>query len=129
VSYLDGFERLDGPATVELAVGPAGVEIREMMPGTRSILLPLEQITGASVAGPLRSVGSQPRKGSSGWLRLRNTSDQPEAGRVALTLKFREEGEDRTVVFERDDTGAIDPLRRIARTITMLIKFNSGETI
>jgi hypothetical protein len=121
VNYLDGFERLDGPATMELAVSPTGVEIRELMPGTRSILIPVASIVGASVTGPLRTVGSHQRKGTSGWVKL-TADDDSQQGRVALSLKCKLQGEDLTVIFEREDKTGLDALSRIARTINLLVR-------
>jgi hypothetical protein len=122
VEYIEGFERLDGPAPVGLVVGPSGLEIRELMPGTRSILIPIELLVSAGVTGPLRSVGTPPRRSASGWLRLKANDEPGENRRSALTLKHRLDGESQTVVFERNDEVGVEVLRRIARTITLLIR-------
>ena len=125
VSYLEGFDRLDGPAPVELVVTPTAVEVHEMMPGTRSIVLPVVSIIAANVTGPLKRVGSPTIKESSGWLRIKG-SDQPnDLQRSALTLKYQTDGEVMSVVFERTDANGLEHLRRIARTIKLLVKVKS----
>jgi hypothetical protein len=127
VEYVEGFERLDGPAPVGIVVGPSGVEVRELMPGTRSILIPPGLLVSASVTGPLRSVGTPPRRSASGWLRLRSNDEPADNRRSALTLKHRLDGETQTVVFERNDEVGVEVLRRIARTITLLIRLEGTK--
>jgi hypothetical protein len=127
VEYIEGFERLDGPAPVGLVVSPSGVEVREQMPGTRSIQIPIDLLVSASVTGPLRSVGTPPRRSASGWLRLKSTDESLTKRRSALTLKHRLDGEIQTVVFERNDEVGGEVLRRIARTIALLIRLGGAQ--
>jgi hypothetical protein len=122
VEYLDGLERLDGPANVNIIVSPSGVEVSEQMPGTRSILLPVESLISARATGPLRSVGGKPRPSPSGWLRLNAPAPGEEKVRSALTLKYEMDGEMRELVLERNDSGGADVLRRMARTIESLMR-------
>src|SRR5215813_1029875 len=49
LTYLGGLDRLDSPQTVSLQVASEGVEIREMMPGTRAVQIPAEAILEARV--------------------------------------------------------------------------------
>jgi len=123
VDYVEGFDRLDGPATVALTIAPDGLEVRELMPGTRTIRIPPESIVSASVTGPLRRVG-QP-SGSTGWLRRKAASGQLPSQRASLSIKYREEGEIKVVVFERTDAAGMDVIRRFARTIAMLVRKSS----
>src|ERR1051325_11020811 len=37
IDYLDGIERLDNPAPVKLLISADGLEVTELMPGSRSI--------------------------------------------------------------------------------------------
>ncbi|HKY05981.1 MAG TPA: hypothetical protein VJQ56_13885, partial [Blastocatellia bacterium] len=49
VGYLGGIERLDNPCPVKLVVGPSGLEVSEVMPGSRVIKIAPDQLTGARV--------------------------------------------------------------------------------
>ena len=128
VEYLDGFERLDGPATVALSIGPEGVELKELMPGSRSVMISTESIISARVTGPLKRVGSVETR-PSGWLRLKAGGQQPEQHRSALTLRYRDEdGTEISVVFERLDSVGADVLKRIGRTISLLIRLKAEQS-
>src|SRR5262249_25494147 len=114
--------RIDGPATVSLTVSPEGIEIRELFPGTRSVIIGARQLSTVSFAGPLRRVGILNSTRAAGWLRKTGSKKTARRNRSTLTIKYSDEGETRALVVERIDEGGPEVLQRLARTIRLLIR-------
>jgi len=126
VEYIEGFERIDGPATVSLTIGPQGIEIKELFPGTRSVVIASDQLLTVSFAGPLRRVGLLRSQKTVGWLRRNTAEKRTRKNRSALTIKYSEDGETRALVVERSDENGPEVLQRLARTIRLLIRLARG---
>ena len=130
LDYVAGIERLDDPTPVRLAISEAGIEIVEIMPGSRKILIPAGDIVDARVTGAGKR---SPEKITSPpwWLRLgrsvfrrTRTADSPteEIPVYTLTIRYEEAGEVRSAVFHRRGGVGLSMIQRLARSAASLVR-------
>ena len=137
VGYLDGIERLDNPTPVTLMIDSDGIEVSELMPGSRTARISAASIIEARVVDASVMVKGQGKRG--GWLRLAlkpfggssRTEEEPEVKKhdYILSIKYRQGENIRHAVFHREDRGGLDAVERLARIIEMLVRLKSdGES-
>lgn len=133
-TYLGGFDRLDGPQPVSLRVTSEGVEIRELMPGTRTVQIPAAAILEARVVRNIDKVRVD--EAIPWWRKLffddetnqQNLRQKEEILReYIVTIRYRSGDKILNVAFRRDDATASMTAERVARAINSLLKPNAAE--
>jgi hypothetical protein len=128
IGYLDGIERLDNPTPIILLIDSGGVEVREVMPGTRSSRIPAEAIISATVVDGstmVEAVRDRPRL----WQLLLRPMSSSAARRTQvkkhdyiLNIKYREGDYVQNAVFHREDRAGLSVVEGLARIISMLVR-------
>ncbi|HEX8183683.1 MAG TPA: hypothetical protein VF747_03000, partial [Blastocatellia bacterium] len=123
IGYLDGIERLDNPAPVRLTVETAGLEVRELMPGSRLVKIDAASLVHASVVDGSTMVEGEPVRSPWWWLALGpfavvvKGKKKPDTKNhdYLLAVKYRASGEERTAVFHREDRAGLAMVEGLAR--------------
>jgi hypothetical protein len=135
IDYVSGIERLDESMPVRLAVGAAGVEVIEMMPGSRRVLIPAHELIEARAqlagSGDDRQKATRRRRQFTiGKLSIPIPSGR-QAGRetqeYVLTIKYGDESGTRIAVFRGEEIGGRSSIDTIARTISLLIRWRQSQ--
>ena len=132
IDYLGGIDRLDDPAPVKLAVGPAGVEIDEIIPGSRKVKIEAHQILDAQVEDASTSIKNKRKRAAWWWYLIRplgsGAPDQKPADTkkhdYILTIVYKSEGDVKKAVFRREDRLGLSLLNGVARIIALLVRRN-----
>ena len=132
IEYLGGIERLDDPAPVKLAVGPEGVEINEIIPGSRSVKIAADQIIDAHVEDASTFIEGKPKRRALWWYLIWPLGSPPPAEKPSdtkkhdyiLTIIYKAEDEVRTAAFRRGDSLGLSLLNGVARIIALLVRRN-----
>ena len=130
LDYVGGIERLEDPTAVRLVISEAGIEIVEIMPGSRKVLIPAAAIVDARV-----TVGGGPRPEKTTpqpwWLRLgrsilrtsrRTKRPVEEIPDYTLTIRYQESGEARSAVFHRRGGAGLSMIQGLARSVASLVR-------
>jgi hypothetical protein len=135
IDYLDGIERLDNPASVRLVIDRKGVEVSELMPGTRTIRIDANSLIRADVIDGSTEIEPK-RKYRALWkilifpLGLLMSKDKPPETRrhdYILNIRYKVGDEIHNAVFHRQDRVGLSMVEGIARIINMLVKIESGR--
>jgi hypothetical protein len=132
VNYLGGIDRLDDPAPVKLAIGPGGIEVNEILPGSRTIRIHAEDVIDARVEDASAVVEGKPKRAPWWWYLIRplgSARSAPDPGETKkhhyiLTVRYNEEGEVRKAIFYREDRLGLSLLNGLARIIALLVRRN-----
>ena len=136
IDYLDGIARLDNPAPVRLVIDSDGIEVSELMPGSRKIKIDAESIISADVIDASVAVESKPRRiplwriltapfGLRGWKDERVETKQHD---YMLTIRYKAGNEIMSAVFHRQDRIGLSIVEGLARIINMLVKIKSSRS-
>ena len=126
LSYLGGIERLDNPESVRLIVQPDGIEIKELMPGSRVVKIAAEFIIEARVINNIDKV--QVEEGIPWWRKLffdaetnkKNIKTKEQILRESvLTIRYRSGDKILNAAFRRDDS-ASTTINNVANAINLL---------
>jgi hypothetical protein len=136
IDYLDGIERLDNPAPVKLIISGDGIEVTELMPGSRSIKIAATSLIQASVVDGSTIVEGKRVRSPWWWLALGplavvirgKKKEDVKKYDYLLTIKYKAGGEERNAVFHREDRVGLTMLDGLARIINMLVRMKSGES-
>jgi hypothetical protein len=136
IDYLDGIERLDNPAPVRLVIDGTGIEVSELMPGSRSIKIPAASLIRASVVDGSNMVEGKRVRSPWWWLALGpfavvvKGKKMPDTKRhdYLLTVKYRSGGEERNAVFHREDRAGLSMVEGLARIINALVRLKSKDS-
>jgi hypothetical protein len=136
IDYLDGIERLDNPAPVKLVINADGIEVSELMPGSRSIKIAAASLIRASVVDGSTTVEGKRARSAWWWLALGpfavvvRGKKKPDTKKhdYLLTIKYRAGAEERNAVFHREDRAGLSMVEGLARIINALVRMNSGES-
>ena len=136
IDYLEGIWRLDNPAPVRLVIDREGIEVSELMPGTRTIRIEAESLIRADVVDA--STESEPKKTRLPFWKLLITplESKKRKGRLPdtkqhdyiLNIRYKEGDEIRNAVFHRQDRAGLSFVEGLARIINMLVKIRSGRS-
>ena len=137
IDYLGGIWRLDNPAPVRLTINSEGVEVSELMPGSRTVRIAGESLIRADVVDA--SIVNQPgKKRLSFWKALvtpfnsqewkRKSADTTKHDYV-LTIRYKEGDEVCNAVFHRQDRAGRVVVEGLARIVNMLAKLKSDSDI
>jgi len=122
VDYVSGIDRLDNPGPVRMVISSEGIEIAEILPGTRSFKIPAPSIIEVNVTAS--TVASQPKE-APWWRKITGSSKEPSTtrsnegrlGDYIFTVKYQCDNEEGTIVFRRYDPSGNMPIWRIADTL------------
>jgi hypothetical protein len=135
IDYLDGIERLDNPTPVRLTIGADGLEVCELMPGSRIVKIDAASLLQATVVDGSTTVEGKRVRSPWRWLALGPLAvvvrgkKQPDTKNhdYLLTIKYREGGEERNAVFHREDRAGLAMIDLVARTINSLVRMRSKK--
>src|SRR5262245_950561 len=124
ILYVDGIDRFADAGPVRLMISAKGVEVVELMPGSRSIKIPVETILEANV---IIATADEQREGSRSALRRRVFR---RAGRQAveqqchytLAIRFTVGSEVQTASFRREDRVGLAVVEGLARILSALVR-------
>ena len=135
IGYLDGIDRFEDAAPVRLIISAEGIEISELIPGTRSVKIPASSILGASAVDASTMTEGKRVRPKWWWLALgpvallipgRRTPNIKDHDYI-LTIKYRKGNETRNAVFHRDDRVGLSVVEGLARIVTSLVRGERGE--
>ena len=135
IDYIDGIERLDYPAPVKLVINGDGIEVSELMPGSRTIKIAAPSLIQANVVDGSTTVEGKRVRSPWWWLALGpfalviKGKKKPDTKKhdYLLTIKYRADGGERNAVFHREDRAGLPMLEGLARIINMLVRMKSKE--
>lgn len=135
LDYLSGIERLDEPIPVRLIVGPSGLEVFELMPGSRRVLIPADSLLEAQTDTQTEKTGEEASSRRRNQISFRRSHPGVGSGRphdsskqvCILTIRFREGDEMRDAVFQDQEGRGQSSIDNIARTISMLIRWRVSQ--
>jgi hypothetical protein len=136
IGYLDGIDRFEDPGPLRLIIGPDGIEVAELIPGTRSVKIAATAVLEANVVDASTMVPGKRVRSRWWWLALgplavlvpgKRTPDVKEHDYI-LTIKYKAGAEVRNAVFHREDRSGLVVVEGLARILTMLTrKTEKGE--
>jgi hypothetical protein len=130
IEYLSGIERLNDPTPVRLVINIDGIEISEVMPGSRTIRIPARDVIEAQVADGSTVIEGERSRPFWWWLVLgplalaipgKKGADEKNHDYL-LTIKYRDYGEIRHAVFHREDSAGLSLVTGVARIVSSLVK-------
>ena len=126
IGYLDGITRFEDPASVRLTVSDEGIEVAEVLPGTRSFKIPASSIIESNFAdaSTVTDEAQVPRKRR--WF-SRAKSAEVKVHDYILAIKYKEGDETRTAVFHRQDRAGLTVIEKLSRIVNSLIRQHSDE--
>ncbi|HXG66917.1 MAG TPA: hypothetical protein VNO70_17575 [Blastocatellia bacterium] len=135
LDYHSGIARLDDPLTVKVMVSAAGVEVTELMPGSRRILIPAASIIDVDTYET--EMMPEPNQEPLSWWERALRALRKDAGKAAhdyvLKITYEEGGEIWSALFHREGDMGASLVNRIARAIGALVrrhgeKHSQGES-
>ena len=141
IEYLGGIDRLDDPAPVRLTVGPAGIEVNEIIPGSRTVKIAADKIIDARVVDASTVIEGKKKRRLIWWfiigpLALFLPGEKlPDTKKYdyIITVRYKEAGEIRNAVFHREDRLGLSLVDGLARIIALLVRRNeklrAGEVL
>jgi hypothetical protein len=136
IDYLDGIERLDDPTPVRLRIDSDGVEVCELMPGSRTIRLPAESLIRADVVDA--SVQVKPKRERRIWRKIllfpfgfgggKDEEVETTQYDYVLTIRYKNGDGTRNAVFHRQDRAGLSIVEGLARIINMLARMKSNSS-
>lgn len=133
LDYLSGIERLDNAMPVRLTISAAGVEVKEVLPGSRIFLLSPDLIIEARVIDKIETVKVEKR--ASLLQKLLSESSSPQGPQFMeqithdyiLTIWYRLEGRVFTAAFHREDEAGKAMITNVAKTVNSLVQFQAAQ--
>jgi len=123
VDYVSGIDRLDNPGPVRMVISSEGIEIAEILPGTRTFKIPAASIIDVNVTASNVKNEAMERPW---WRRFTrsvkevSTNDTNESGDYLFTVRYEQDNTEGTIVFRRYDPNGNMPVWRIADTLGRL---------
>jgi hypothetical protein len=135
IDYVDGIERLDNPVPVRLVISSEGIEISELMPGSRTFKIGAEAIVAATVVDASTTIEGKKSRPRWLWFALGPLAAAVPARQMPddikheyiLNIKYCVDEEERNAVFRRADRLGLHAMEGLARIIRMLIKVKSKK--
>ena len=136
IDYLGGIERLEDPATVKLAIDASGIEISEVLPGSRIIRIPAEDIIEARMVDATSIVEGKTVRPTWWWFAFgpfalaRRGNKLPDTVKhdYILTIKYRSENKVASAVFHREDRLGSSMVNGLVRIIMALVRRTSEQS-
>lgn len=137
IGYLDGIDAFEDAETVRLTINANGIEVADLIPGTRSIKIPASQILEANFVDASTMIKGKRVRPRWWWLALgpaallipgRRTPNT-KAHDYILTIKYEAGEKVRNAVFHREDRAGRAVIEGLARIVSSLTKHNRlGKT-
>ncbi|HKA16702.1 MAG TPA: hypothetical protein VKN18_00160 [Blastocatellia bacterium] len=132
VDYVSGIDRLDNPGPVRMVISSEGIEIAEILPGSRSFKIPTASIIEVNVAVSSVTTEAKERpwwRRVTGSLKEASTNDSSDSAPedFVFTVRYERDNEEGTMVFRRYDPNGIMPVWRIADTLGRLTGQRRGS--
>ena len=132
IEYLSGIDRLDDPGPVKLVVGPDGIEINEIIPGSRTIKIAAEKIIDATVVDASTVIEEKRKRRPIWWYIISPLAVAASGEKLPdkkkhdyiITIRYEEEGEIRNAVFHREDSLGLSLVNGLAQIIALLVRRN-----
>jgi hypothetical protein len=130
IGYLDGIDRFEDAGPVRLIISTEGIEVAEVIPGTRSVKISASSILEANVVDASTMIEGKRVRPTWWWLALgplalvipgRKTPDVKEHDYI-LTIKYKAGNETRNAVFHREDRVGLAVFEGLARIVTSLVR-------
>lgn len=130
IGYLDGIDRLEDAGPVRLIINADGIEVMELIPGSRSFKLPASSILEASTVDASTMTEGKRVRSRWWWLALgpfammipgKKTPDTKEHDYI-LTIRYKVGSEVRNAVFHREDPAGLAVVEGLARIVSALTK-------
>jgi len=130
IGYLDGIDRFEDPMPVRLIVSAEGIEVAELIPGTRSFKIPASSVLGANVVDASSMKHGKRKRSAWWWLTLgpaavlvpgKKTPDIKEHDYI-LTIRYKGERDVRNAVFHREDRAGLAVVEGLARIVALLAR-------
>ncbi|HJZ70054.1 MAG TPA: hypothetical protein VKF81_18150 [Blastocatellia bacterium] len=130
MGYLDGLNRFEDPGPVRLSINSDGIEITELMPGSRSVKLPASSLIEANVVDASTTIEGKGVRSRWWWLALgplalavpRKRTPDTKKHDYILTIRYKSEGEIRNAVFHREDRSGLAVVEGLVRIVTALTR-------
>lgn len=133
LDYLSGIDRLDNPVPVRLTTNASGVEVKEVLPGSRIFLLAADAIIEARVIDKIERIKVEKRTSL-----LQKLFNQPSSlpsqqfieqitHDYILTIWYRQEERVCTAAFHREDDAGKALVNNTAKMINALVKFKAAQ--
>src|SRR5262249_379426 len=124
IIYVDGIDRFEDAGPVRLMISAKGVEVVELMPGSRSIKIPAESILEANV---IIATADEQRKGSRSALLRRVFGRAGRQGaqqqcHYTLAIRYMVGSEVHTVLFRREDRLGLAVVEGLARILSSVVR-------
>src|SRR5688572_14724779 len=130
ISYLDGIDRFEDAGPVRLIITDDGIEVAEVIPGSRSFKIPMAAILGASAVDASTIVEGKRVRSTWSWLAIgplallipeKKTPDVKDHAYI-LSIRYQSANEVRNAVFQREDQSGLAVVEGLARIVTMLVR-------
>lgn len=129
LEYLSGIDRLSDPTPVRITISLDGIEIKEVMPGSRSIRIPPRDVIEAQIAdGSTMTEGERSRPlwwwfviGPLALIMPGKKGADVKNHDYILTIKYKESGQVRHAVFHREDSTGLSMVTGVARIVSSLV--------
>lgn len=119
---------------VRLTTSADGVEVKEVLPGSRILLIAAEAIIEARVVDKIERIKVEKRASLLQKLLKQPSSLQsPQFAEqithdYILTIRYHSEGKLFTAAFHREDDAGKTLIHSVAKTLNALVKFKAGQT-
>ena len=128
IGYLGGIERFQDAEPVQLIISPEGVEVTELIPGTRAVKIPALSIIEATCTDASIMIEPDPVRGVSWWRSLwpgassRRELQELKAYDYILTIQYKEGDEIQNAMFHREDRAGKDIVEGLARVVNSVAR-------
>jgi hypothetical protein len=131
IEYLGGIDRLDDPAPVKLVIGPGGIEINEIIPGSRTVKIAADKIIDARVVDASTIIEGKRKRAATWWWFIigplalaipREKLPDKKKHDYIITIRYKEQDEIRNAVFHREDSLGLSLVNGLARIIALLVR-------
>ena len=132
IGYLDGIDRFEDAEPVRLIISAEGIEVAELIPGTRSVKISASSILEASVVDASTMIEGNRVRSKWWWLALgpvallvpgKKTPDVKEHDYI-LTIKYKAGNEVLNAVFHHEERIGLSVVEGLARIVTLLARQN-----
>lgn len=132
IGYLDGIDAFEDAQTVRLTINASGIEVADLIPGTRSVKIPASQILEANFVDASTMIKGRRVRSRWWWLALgpaallvpgRRTPNTKSHDYI-LTIKYKAGEKVSNAVFHREDRAGLAVIEGLARIVSSLTKQN-----
>ena len=135
IGYLGGIDRFEDPCPVYLTIRVSGIEVTEVIPGTRSVNISAASIVNANVVDASTMAEGKRVRPTWWWFALgplafaipgKRTSEQKKHDYI-LTIRYKKGSEIRNAVFHREDRSGLVVVEGLVRILTSLVRQTNGR--